>query len=706
MLKRTAYHSLHFSGALFAIILLSSCADFEQERKQEEIRVAQKNRDEQALKLQEQKRKEQELAEKKRREEQELAEQKRQQELLLTQGPSWEMFDRTCKTFYDSAGHDREAWNVIAMMLYAKIYQKVGASPADNKTHYQHCLQNIINGIASAYPKKRGKDGDLVFKKNIYRPIMRYGHHLSNNDIYHIAVNLNLASSKECSDYSTANAQALLRAYSIPKNQALFNAIDKFWFIRLRAACTLGDIAKADEILNEYSEKCKLEDYIVLICDACSKDKPDMVKFLLPAVNSNEFRSNLAEAFQMMQDLSRLKEHEATIVTHRIGLNKMTEMIKTVGMGDMFAAAIVNSNGRCLPLLLEKFPLDTKSLVFLIEIAVKHPNTAENVLCLIKKFEASRDHADKNHFIDCSNLLIQGNTAVLKELMRAGIQISLASLPAIIADNGPKVLASIDAVMVGKTPLMLASKEMDQAMLAAAAVGNVKVLKKLVQYGGEVNCMDENEKSPLAIAKEKNHQECVAYLESVNAVSSKFQLRNICKRIKEKREHLAVQLKNIEPKREESPSGQGGNEFMTKIKKYQDDLSRRQAEMLKNLSGKNRVLVETLLKAKISYGDPRHCFFNLAFARAQVFKTGDSNRFEILIYPEHSPAIQMLRNEIKQRSIAEIRKFLSLEDSLLLDLLIQTEFKHPEKAHITVLEDGDLIRIVAVSPANVFVKFD
>ena len=145
---------------------------------------------------------------------------------------------------------------------------------------------------------------------------------------------------------------------------------------------------------------------------------------------------------------------------------------------------------------------------------------------------------------------------------------------------------------------------------------------------------------------------------------------------------------------------------MTKIKKYQDDLSRRQAEMLKNLSGKNRVLVETLLKAKISYGDPRHCFFNLAFARAQVFKTGDSNRFEILIYPEHSPEIQMLRNEIKQGNIAEVRTFLSLEDSLLLDLLIQTEFKHPEKAHITVLEDGDLIRIVAVSPANVFVKFD
>ena len=66
----------------------------------------------------------------------------------------------------------------------------------------------------------------------------------------------------------------------------------------------------------------------------------------------------------------------------------------------------------------------------------------------------------------------------------------------------------------------------------------------------------------------------------------------------------------------------------------------------------------------------------------------------------------MIRNEIKQGNIAEVRKFLSLGDSLMLDLLIQTEFKHPEKAYITVLEDGDLIRIVAVSPANVFVKFD
>lgn len=713
MLKRTTYHSLHFSGALFAIILLSSCADFEQERKQEEIRAAQKKRDEQALKLQEQKRKEQELAKKKRREKQELAEQKRQQELLLTQGPSWEMFDRTCKTFYDSAGHDREAWNVIAMMLYAKIYQKVGLSPADNKTHYQHCLQNIISLIAKAYPGEKGKKGgDLVFKKNIYRLIMRYGHHLSNNDIYHIAVNLNLASSNECSDYSTANAQALLRAYSTPKNQALFNAIDKFWFIRLRAACTLGDIAKADEILNEYSEKCKLEDYIVLICDACSKDKPDMVKFLLPAVNSNEFRSNLAEAFQMMQDLSRLKEHEATIVTHRIGLNKMTEMIKTVGMGGMFAAAIVNSNGRCLPLLLEKFPLDTKSLVFLIEIALKlkdNPNAAGNVLCLIKKFEASRDHADKNHFIDCSTLLIQGNTAVLKELMRAGIQISLASLPAIIADNGPKVLASIDAVMVGKTPLMLASKEMDQAMLAAAAVGNVKVLKKLVQYGGEVNCMDENEKSPLAIAKEKNHQECVAYLESVNAVSSKFQLRNIRREIAAKREKFAANLG---------------------IKQYRDDLFRRQLQMLKGLSGKERLLVRTLLQAKIhdnlnlrklqklrelaniggSGAELETILLNktrldttfiyLTFARVQVLKTEDPNRFEVLIYPELTPSSKQMIHGIELRIT---KNQASWNDQVVYDLIRNVNWSENGK-NITVLLDGDVIRILK-SPPEIIINF-
>ena len=98
--------------------------------------------------------------------------------------------------------------------------------------------------------------------------------------------------------------------------------------------------------------------------------------------------------------------------------------------------------------------LDKKTLIMLISCAVEGSSNA-NIFCLTKKFEESRNHADKDDYsVDCSMPLIKGNTEILKELKRVGIQISLDSLPAIIADNGPTVLSSIDAVMEGKTPLL------------------------------------------------------------------------------------------------------------------------------------------------------------------------------------------------------------------------------------------------------------
>ena len=713
MLKRTAYHSLHFSGALFAILLLSSCADIEQEKKQEEIRAAQKKRDEQALKLQKQKRTEQELAEQKKREEQELAEKKKREEqelaekkkreeqelaekkrreeqylaekkklekLFLIQGPPWDMFEQSCRNFYCyQFTVDKD---VIAKMLYAKIYRKGGTVFDDYMTDFQRRLPAIASSIESALAEEKIRNHDvsdmqssnqaetvynlrmLAFKKRMYRAILRYGIHVSLDDICEIAVNSDPAS-HECIFYSETSAKALLQAYAIPEKQAVFNVIDRFWFVRLHAACTLGDIAKAEEILNEYSEKCKPADYICLIRDACGSDKPEMVKFLLPAVSNTEFSS---------------------------GLNKEG--------AEMFGSAIYNSDGRCLPLLLEKFPLDKKTLIMLISCAVEGSSNA-NIFCLTKKFEESRNHADKDDYsVDCSMPLIKGNTEILKELKRVGIQISLDSLPAIIADNGPTVLSSIDAVMEGKTPLLLASKsdKMDKAMLAAAAVGNVEVLKKLVQYGGEVNCMDENEKSPLAIAKEKNHRECIVYLESVNAVSAKFQLR-------------ATRSRRIEDLRR------------LRIKLYKDDLSRRQKLMLKGLVilGENiidKMLLETLLQAKIyddsflaeaskdftgNYDQSKYnklkSRWYYTFARAKVFKTTNPNCFEILVYPELSPVSEELRNEIEWR-ISDDKG--SIDDHRIHNLFEKSQNANVERfekgIYITVMKDGDMIRILNSQP--------
>lgn len=543
-------------------------------------------------------------------------------------------------------------------MLFAKtdlFADPKNEASLDSHARFRHRLPSYVRLVKSAFLEAKQNRGNWTdwFTCRMYGIIASYAVRVSSEDVRQLVTRLNPRAELKVT-YSKAFAEAVLKT-SLGSSDNYHVAANS-WYFYLKAACVLGNIARMEEILNTCSVKCKKYHYFDLMLDACRCNNPDMFKFLLWGVDSAEAGYCNDYDYYTLQ-LPRE------------------------------AAALPDS--RCLSLLLGKYNFAPDILIAAIQRAVE-ANSTENVFCLTKKFAAAGKETKKTYFVDCSTPLIRGNSAMLKELKRAGIQISLDSLPALIADNGPTVLASIDAVMEGKKTFMLASKEMDKAMLAAAAVGNVEVLKKLVKYGGEVNCMGADEKSPLAIAKEKNHQECVAYLESLNAVSGKFRLRVIRNEIEAKRKIFALQQNNIN----------------TKIKKYQEDLSSRQADMLKKLSGKKRELVKALLKAKISYGDPRHCTFNLAFARAQVFKTDDSNRFEILIYPELSPEIQMLKNEIKQGNIAEVRKFLSLGDSLMLDLLIQTEFKHPEKAHITVLEDGDLIRIVAVSPANVFVKFD
>ena len=52
---------------------------------------------------------------------------------------------------------------------------------------------------------------------------------------------------------------------------------------------------------------------------------------------------------------------------------------------------------------------------------------------------------------------------------------------------------------------------MDSAMLASAETGNIEVLKLLITNGGEINCANDKDETPLIIARNKGHMEYVRY---------------------------------------------------------------------------------------------------------------------------------------------------------------------------------------------------
>ena len=112
------------------------------------------------------------------------------------------------------------------------------------------------------------------------------------------------------------------------------------------------------------------------------------------------------------------------------------------------------------------------------------------------------------------------------------------------------------------------------------------------------------------------------------------------------------------------------------------------------------------MKAKIRKGNPRRVYFNLTFARAKVFNTDDQNRFVIQIFPELTPEIKQIRDEWEQSGKKGIIKNLSYTDRVVMDYLILTDFKYPETADVSVLLDGDMVRILNTSPEDVRVKFD
>lgn len=637
MLKRITFICF---VSLTLIITFSSCKTVEQKReeKRAQIRAAAKQ------KFEERK--------------------QRQEELYLTQGPSWEQFEKICKKF-EVIGRpiprSRFAMNIF-YMLFAKT--DLFADPKnevslDNRARFQHRLpyyDKLLNIVFWDAKQNKGRWTNW-FACRMYGIIASNAVRVSPEDVRQIVGWLNPRAELKVT-YSKPFAEAVLQTSLSTSDN--YHVSENSWYFYLKAACVLGNIARMEEILNTCSIKCKKYHYFDLMLDACRCNNPDIFKFLLWGVDSaDEGYSNDYDYYK-----SQLPKEAAAL-----------------------------PDNRCLSFLLGKYNFAPDILIAAIQSAVK-TNSTENVFCLTKKFAEVDKQTKKSYFVDCSTPLIKGNTAILKALKRADIQISLDSLPAIISDNGPTVLASIDAVMEGKTPFLLASKsnKMDKAMLSAAAVGNVEVLKKLIQYGGEVNCMDENEKSPLAIAKEKNHRDCIAYLESLNAVSGKFRLRVIQN---ERKANLQSNLQNsIEKYRQIG------------IKKYKDDLSKRQAQMLKELSGKERLLVETLMKAKIRKENPRLVYFNLTFARAKVFNTADQNRFVIQIFPELTPEIKQIRNEWEQSGKKGIIKNLSYTDRVVMDYLILTDFKYPETADVSVLLDGDMVRILNTSPKDVRVKFD
>ena len=99
----------------------------------------------------------------------------------------------------------------------------------------------------------------------------------------------------------------------------------------------------------------------------------------------------------------------------------------------------------------------------------------------------------------------------------------------------------VDGHLADKKTWDLASPAMDNAMLASATTGNVEVLKLLIAHGGEINCVNDKDETPLIIAKNKGHVEYVRYIVSLGETDPLLKIKKSKEHIKAKREKLKAQ---------------------------------------------------------------------------------------------------------------------------------------------------------------------
>ena len=198
-----------------------------------------------------------------------------------------------------------------------------------------------------------------------------------------------------------------------------------------------------------------------------------------------------------------------------------------------------NKDSKCLPMILSRKKFSLEELAYALDEAIKC-NSTKNVR-LILKYMDTLLKPEMSIGMNCAVPISKNNQEILSELAKRNIKISISSLADLIKFNSPKTIENVKFVIRDKKIWDLASPDMDSAMLASAETGNIGVLKLLIANGGEINCANDKDETPLIIARNKGHIEYVRYIASLGGTDSILAIKRYREKIKDKREKLKVQ---------------------------------------------------------------------------------------------------------------------------------------------------------------------
>ena len=202
-----------------------------------------------------------------------------------------------------------------------------------------------------------------------------------------------------------------------------------------------------------------------------------------------------------------------------------------------------NKDSKCLPMILSRKKFSLEELAYALDKAIKC-NSTKNVRLILKYMDPLLKPG-MSIGMNCAVPISKNNKEILSELKKRKIKIDIGSLEDLIKLNSSKVIEHMKNVLADKKTWDLASPAMDNAMLASAETGNVEVLKLLIANGGEINCANAKDETPLIIARNKGHMEYVRYIASKGGTDSLLKIRKAKEQIKVKRENYKAQkIKN------------------------------------------------------------------------------------------------------------------------------------------------------------------
>ena len=248
---------------------------------------------------------------------------------------------------------------------------------------------------------------------------------------------------------------------------------------------------------------------------------------------------------------------------------KVAELLSfTSYVGDSaLATAAALKDSKCLPVILTRKKFSLEALTYALGEAIKC-NSTKNVRLILKYMDPLLK-PKMSIGMNCAVPISKNNQEILAELKKRKIKIDVLSLEDLIKLNSSKVIEHIKVVLDDNkkhdsmvfyqnirqtknkikeffgTSFNLASPAMDRAMFASAETGNIEVLKLLIANGGEINCANDKDETPLIVARNKGHMEYVKYIASKGGTDSFLEIRKAKEQIKVKRENYKVQkIKN------------------------------------------------------------------------------------------------------------------------------------------------------------------